>query len=307
MKAIVVGAVESTRIALRSLAAAPDWDVAAVMTLPPELAGRHSDFVDMSKDAAAARAQVIHAANSNTDEILAVIRDMAPDYLFVIGWSQLCGPAFLACASQGAIGFHPAPLPRLRGRGVIPWTILLGEPISASTLFMIDVGTDTGPILDQRYFHVAPDATSAGLYASHMAMLTTMMPDLLARLRRGDTRGTPQDERHATWAARRRPEDGLIDWNGTADAAWRKVRACGDPYPGAWTTLSGQRIVIAAARPKRLDAHAAAMPGQIVARTDESFTVKCGDGGGLHVTEWRREKAGPPPQHALLGHRGTTG
>jgi methionyl-tRNA formyltransferase len=302
MKAIVVGAVESTRIALRSLVQAPDWEVAGVMTLPPELAGRHSDFVDLSLDAATAGARIIHAANSNTDGILANIRDVGPDFLFVVGWSQLCGPAFLASAPRGVIGFHPAPLPRLRGRGVIPWTILLGEPISASTLFTIDGGTDTGPILDQRYFHVAPDATAAELYACHMAMLTKMMPDLLARLARGDAHGIPQDERHATWAARRRPEDGLIDWNGSTEAAWRKVRACGDPYPGAWTTLGDQRIVIAAARPERLDAHAAAMAGQIVSRHEAGFTVKCGDGGGLLITEWRGGKPGPPPQHALLGH-----
>ena len=47
MRAILVGAVESTHVALRALAAARDWTLAALVTLPPELSTRHSDFVDL--------------------------------------------------------------------------------------------------------------------------------------------------------------------------------------------------------------------------------------------------------------------
>jgi methionyl-tRNA formyltransferase len=54
MKAILVGAVESTKIALKCLAASAKWDLAAVFTLPPDLSGRHSDFVDLAEEAARA-------------------------------------------------------------------------------------------------------------------------------------------------------------------------------------------------------------------------------------------------------------
>src|SRR3546814_5088523 len=63
MRAVIVGAVESTRVTLQALADAPGWEAAALITLPPELAARHSDFVDMSADAADAGARVIHAAD----------------------------------------------------------------------------------------------------------------------------------------------------------------------------------------------------------------------------------------------------
>src|SRR3546814_17829006 len=78
-----------------------------------------------------------------------------------MGWSQICGPAFRALFPDRAIGYHPAALPRLRGRAAIPWTILQQEPITAGTLFWIDAGTDTGDIADQQFFHVAPDETAA--------------------------------------------------------------------------------------------------------------------------------------------------
>src|SRR3546814_7519325 len=85
-----------------------------------------------SSDLAGAR--VIHAADSNAPDVLEAVSALAPDYVFVIGWSQICKPAFRQAAGGQVIGYHPAPLPRLRGRAVIPWTILLDEKITASTL-----------------------------------------------------------------------------------------------------------------------------------------------------------------------------
>jgi len=301
MRAVIIGAVEGTRVAFRCLAAAAGWQLAGVVTLPLALAGRHSDFVDLAPDAEAAGCPVLRVGNANHPDALAAIADLAPDYLFVIGWSQLCGERLRTIAPQRVIGFHPAPLPRLRGRGVIPWTILLDEPITASTLFMIDAGTDSGPVLAQHFFHVAPDETAASLYAKHMAALARMMPPLLGELLAGTAEPREQDIRCATWAARRRPEDGEIDWTKPTAEVWRRIRACGDPYPGARTMLGGERIIIADAQPVALPGHLAALEGQVVERQENSFTVRCGDGGGVRVTAWRWSRSDPPALHSALG------
>ncbi|GLV26324.1 methionyl-tRNA formyltransferase [Sphingobium sp. Cam5-1] len=301
MKAIVVGAVESTRVAVTALGQSRQWDLAAVFTLPPDLAHRHSDFVDLSGEAEKAGARMVRTANINSDVALQAIRDLAPDYIFVIGWSQICGAEFRATARRGVVGYHPAPLPRLRGRAVIPWTILLDEPISASSFFLIDAGVDSGPLLGQRYFHLAPDETAATLYAKHMAALEAMLPGVLEDIAGGSPTLTIQDERCATYAARRRPEDALIDWSAPGSAIWRCVRACGHPYPGAWTSYAGEKIVIEEAALVPLRHHAAAMPGQIVERMAEGFVVRCGDDQGLHVLRWQTAREAPLPNHAILG------
>ncbi len=301
MRAVLIGAVESTRIALRCLADASDWELVCVVTLPLALAERHSDFIDLAPEAEATGCELLRVANANADDALAAIAQLAPDYLFVIGWSQLCGERLRSLVDNRVVGYHPAPLPRLRGRGVIPWTILMDEPITASTMFLIDEGTDSGAILAQRFFHVAPDETAATLYANHMHTLEAMMPGLLADIASGKAEPQEQDPRYATWAARRRPDDGEIDWNGAAFSAWRMVRACGDPYPGAFTTLGDKRIVIAAAEPVPLAHHRAALVGQVVHRTCKDFTVRCGDGHGLRVSKWRWDRPEPPPLHARMG------
>lgn len=301
MRALLIGAVEGTRVAADVIAAAPGWELAAIATLPLELASRHSDFVDL--DAAAHRngAKLIRTAQCNAPAFLDEMKAIAPDVVFVIGWSQICGSEFRDAANGRVVGYHPAPLPRLRGRAVIPWTILLDEKITASTLFWIDDGVDSGPLLAQRFFHVRPDETAGTLYARHMSALETMLGELLARLAQGNVAGEPQDEKVASWAARRRPSDGTIDWREPADAVARLVRAVGRPYPGASTSAKDQPITIWSARPCRCGERQHASPGQVIAYDEEGFAVLCGDGRAVHVLEFETPGSGRPALHSILG------
>ncbi|HEX7656124.1 MAG: methionyl-tRNA formyltransferase [Sphingomonas sp.] len=298
-RAVLIGAVDSTRVALEALSAADCWSLAGVVTLDPALAARHADFVDLAPLADAAGAPIVTVDRINRPAAIEQVRALEPDYLFVIGWSQICGPDLMGIAPDRVIGYHPAPLPRMRGRAAIPWTILRGEPITAGTLFWIDDDVDSGAILDQHFLHVADDETAASLYDRHMTALATMLARTLPPLARGAARREPQDDRYATWTARRTPEDGLIDWRDGAAAIDRLIRAVGRPYPGAFTAIGGERLTIWRAAPSPIGIRHAAIPGQVIARDAESFTVSCGDGGALRVTDWASERA--PPLHAVLG------
>lgn len=301
MRAVIVGAVDSTAATIEEVGNAPGWSVPLVVTLPDELRARHSDFYDLAPLAERAGAEIFRAANSNAQETIAAIRAARPDYLFVIGWSQICRPEFLEICPGKAIGYHPAALPRLRGRAVIPWTILLDEPITASSLFWLADGTDTGDILRQEFIHVASDETAQTLYDKHMSALRCMLPVTLAELASGVERRIPQDDRYATWAAKRTPQDGLIDWRDSAKEIDRLVRAVGRPYPGAFTDLAGAKLVIWKASPVDGAERQHAMPGQIVACEGGSLTIQTGS-GLLTIHEWQTDPdAKPPRMHQLLG------
>lgn len=285
MKAIVVGAVESTRVTLKALADNPRWTVSAVVTLPASLAGRHSDFVDLEPDARACGAKLIAAPNSNAPDVIEAVRAARADYAFVIGWSQICKPEFRAAAGGRVIGYHPAALPRLRGRAVIPWTILLDERITGSTLFWIDDGVDSGPILAQKFLHIAPDETATTLYARHMTALDEMLRESLDALADGRAQRVRQDERYATYAARRTEADGLINWRDSAAGVERLIRAVTRPYPGAFTYLGGERLTIYGASIWSEARRHAARPGQVIEKRDGALAIACGDGAIL-ATDW---------------------
>ncbi|MET1756692.1 formyltransferase family protein [Novosphingobium sp. RD2P27] len=302
MRVILVGAVDSSMVALEAMVGVPGCQVDAVVTLFPEFAGRHSDIADLAGAAVARGIPLVEVKNVNHADALERLAAWDPDYIFVIGWSQICGEEFRALAPGRVIGYHPAALPRLRGRGVIPWTILNSEPITAGTLFWIDDGVDTGDILDQAFFHVAPDETAASLYRKHMEALQTMLHRSLRALAAGNLPRRRQDERCATFCARRTDADGEIDWSAPAESVVRLIRAVSRPYPGAFTnSRSGQLRLWAAEALQGGHGHLGAA-GQVVWRDADLFAVRCGDGNLIRVTEWSSEAAGRPPiLHARLG------
>ncbi|SMX47328.1 methionyl-tRNA formyltransferase [Actibacterium lipolyticum] len=301
MKSVLVGAVESTKCALETMCAC-DRAPALVVTLPPDLAKRHSDFVDLGPLAEQHGIKVHHTQKSNAPETLAALRDVDADVVLVIGWSQLCNEEFRAIPRIGCLGYHPTALPKLRGRAVIPWTILLGEDRSGASIFWLGDGADTGDIAAQLVFPIDPhEETARGLYDKQLDAIKELLPPLLHRLAAGDVPRRVQDHDKATICARRGPEDGLIDWQQPAEDIHRLIRAVGPPYPGAFTYgADGTQVVITAATRSEDSARYIGMPGQIQAIDGDTLTVMCGDGQCLNVTDWH----GPdtrPKLHSKFG------
>ncbi len=272
-----------------------------VITLPPEAADRHSDFADLTTPALKAGSAVFHATNINAEATLEAVRATAPDLILVLGWSQICRQAFRDIPRLGVIGFHPAALPRLRGRGVIPWTILLDEKTTGSSLFWIDEGMDSGDIILQRLFPLAPDETARSLYAKHVGNLAEMVPEAVALATEGRAPRIEQDHTLASYCAKRVAEDGLIDWSHPAAEILRLIRAVGDPYPGAFSLRDGRPIHIDAARTFADSFRYIGLAGQVQAHTTEGFTVMCGDRQCIEVTAWRGTDGRRPAVHSKMG------
>ena len=79
--------------------------------------------------------------------------------------------------------------------------------------------------------------------------------------------------------AKRTPLDGIIDWETRAPYLYDWVRAQTRPYPGAFTWLDDEKVVIWRALPVEVDN--AAPAGTIVERRPEGPVVACGDGALL--------------------------
>jgi methionyl-tRNA formyltransferase len=293
LKVVLVGAVESTEVTLRSLIRY-DIPPVLVITLPAALAGRHSDFVDIGSIAAAHGIEVMHAPDVNAPEIMSRIGLMAPDLVFVVGWSRLCSAEFLKLPSIGAIGYHPALLPALRGRSVLSWTLLLKSRRTGGTLFWIDDGTDSGSIAVQEAFELPADIYLGELLQKHMLCLGRMLDNLLPRLKRGERPATPQDERLASYAARRGPEDGLIDWRLPAEEVACLVRSVSHPYPGAFTLFRKSILRVWRARvTDHCNWHA--QTGQAFLYENGSPIIRCGGMTSLLLEEYEIEDPGGMP------------
>lgn len=292
MRTVLIGAVESSLVALRTMSHAGE-PPAAVVTLPLDRAGRHSDFVDLRPEAARAGVSVVEAAQANAPEALARIRSFEPDHVFVIGWSQILGRELLSIPRGGTIGYHPAALPELRGRAVIPWTVLTRRKSTGSTLFWVDDGVDTGDILAQEVFDVAHDETARSLYAKHMGALERILARAVRDLSAGRRPRTPQDHSRATVCAKRTAEDGVIDWSRSAPEIWTLIRAVGDPYPGAFTFAGPKKLKLIVREAELVQSTPyIGLPGQVQELGAAGALVTCGDGGHVRLREVELEGGG---------------
>ncbi|MEM7552768.1 MAG: methionyl-tRNA formyltransferase [Cyanobacteria bacterium P01_A01_bin.84] len=276
MQFILVGAVDSTAIALEKLVE-HNVPPVALFTLPLSKSQRHSDFVHLQPLAQKYGVPVVEVSNINSPDALSKIRFLQPDYLFVIGWSQICHQELLSIPRIGSIGCHPAPIPENRGRGVIPWTILQRRRDTAMTLFWLDKGVDSGDILIQEKFPVADDETATTLCEKHNEFLIKMFSEVIPLLKQGEGQRIKQNHHEATYCAKRGPDDGLIDWNLSADSIWTLIRAVTKPYPGAFSFYQGKKITIWEADYIG-DAPYWGLPGQVQSVTDRGVVVQCGDG-----------------------------
>lgn len=295
MRIILIGAVESTAVTFKAMAAAGHSPV-AIVSLESSLAHRHSDFVDMQPMAQTVGAEFIPVRSVNTPELVERINTLQPDWLVVVGWSQIVREPLLRAARLGAIGYHPSPLPELRGRAVLAWTILLGRTWTAGSLFTMEREVDSGRILAQRQFDLDSRETLATLMTKHMTALDQMWRDLLPTMTGGLPVGVMQDQARISHCAKRTAADGRIVWDQDVAAIDRLIRAVTMPYPGAFTHRGSDRLNVWEAEPWSGSVHYG-LPGQVLDIRGDEVLVACRLGEALLIKRW--SWAEPGKQKAL--------
>jgi methionyl-tRNA formyltransferase len=261
-------------------AAGSGAQIVGVVTLPAPIDPSRSGQCAFDDVAARHGAVLVEAADVNAEAALDAVRALEPELLFVVGWSQLVREPLIALASEGVFGMHPTLLPRHRGRAPIPWAILSGLARTGVTLFeIVDATADSGAIVGQAVVDIAEDDTAETLFErisdAHVELIREYVPRLLSR----SAPRIRQDARRASAWPKRTPADGIIDWETRAPYLYDWVRAQTRPYPGAFTFLGDEKVVVWRARPVELDETAPA--GTIVASRPEGPIVACGQGALL--------------------------
>ena len=279
---LLAGSVNSSRITLEKLIE-HNLNLRGVLCLDPDRSANVSGYVDLSE--IASRNSIPHQffSNVNDEKTIDFVRKCKPDFLFVIGLSQMVREPLLSMPKYGCIGFHPTKLPAGRGRGAVAW-LILGKAEGAATYFLMDDGMDSGPVLYQKDFSVnesdyANDVIEKIVQASSHA-LDIMLPDLL----NGRLKPKLQNNDEASYLGKRSPEDGYIDWSQSSLDIFRLIRAVSRPLPGAYTYLKREKLRIWRAMPYQ-GVSFTGVPGSIlVADRNKGILVQTGD-SQLWLTE----------------------
>ena len=134
------------------------------------------------------------------------------DYSMTIGivaaYGKILGPKTLSKLNNHIYGIHPSLLPKYRGPSPLQQQILDGITETGVTIFKIDLGEDTGPIVAVAHDIIHPDDTTVSLgnrlfeigvnWFIENLCTTPLPPPKLGGGGRQDGGGTPQDHSQAT-------------------------------------------------------------------------------------------------------------
>lgn len=178
------------------------------------------------------------------DEFVALDADLAI-LAFV---TQIVPPQVFSVPRLGSICFHPSLLPKYRGASAINWALIKGETATGLTLFWVDQGIDTGPVLLQKEVQVDPDDTTGSLYFNKIFPLgVDAITEAVDLIKAGNPPRIVQDESKANYDPICRDEHAKIDWSKPAQEVYNLIRGC-DPQPGAHTTWQGKMMRVFDAR-----------------------------------------------------------
>jgi methionyl-tRNA formyltransferase len=216
------------------------------------------------------------------DEFVALNADLAI-LAFV---TQIVPPPVFNAPRLGSICFHPSLLPKYRGASAINWALINGETETGLTLFWVDQGIDTGPLLLQKRVAVEPDDTTGSLYFNKIFPLgVEAIAEAVDLIKTGNPPRIPQDESKATYDPPCRDEHAKVDWSKPAQQAYNLIRGC-DPQPGAHTLWQGKMVRLFDARLQRENVSSAA--GTVTAIDGENLNIAL-NGGTLIVKKARGE------------------
>jgi phosphoribosylglycinamide formyltransferase-1 len=111
-------------------------------------------------------------------------RSYSPGLVVSAGFMKLAGAAFLAEYGGRYLNTHPALLPSFPGMHGAADALAHGVKVTGATLFVVDAGVDTGPIVAQTVVPVEDDDTTESLHERIKAAERLMLVDSVGRLAR---------------------------------------------------------------------------------------------------------------------------
>lgn len=279
--------------------------VVAVYTQPDRPAGRGRQLRASSLKTCAQSAgiPVYQPTTLRDPAVQAELAALQPDLLIVVAYGLILPPEVLAIPRRDCINVHASLLPRWRGAAPIHRALMAGDAETGISIMRMAASLDTGPVFAQTTFPIKRGMTGGELHDALAELGALTLRATLPELWAGRLTPEPQDDTHATYAAKLSKGDLELDWTQPALALERQVLAF-NPYPIAQTRL--EESVLRIWRAVAEEEPVGASPG-IVLREGPSGIVVATGSGVLRLTEVQLPGGKPLPAAAFLNARQLAG
>ncbi|MDO4910639.1 MAG: methionyl-tRNA formyltransferase [Corynebacterium sp.] len=246
MRIIFAGTPEPAVVALEALIKS-EHEVLAVITRPDAPKGRGKTLSPSPVGALCEQHNIpvykpstLRAGTPDGDAIREVIDRLGPDCIPVVAYGNLVPADLLDAAPHGWVNLHFSLLPRWRGAAPVQAAIKAGDSLTGASVFRIEEGLDTGPVITQMEEEISRKDTADDLLTRLAYAGADLLVDALTGLEKGELKPYEQ-QGSPTYASKISKDDARVDWDQDAPSIDRAIRAY-TPGPGAWTmmTLGGR-------------------------------------------------------------------
>lgn len=200
------------------------------------------------------------------------IEEAKADVMIVAAYGLIIPTNVLNMPRLGCYNIHASLLPRWRGAAPIQRSLLAGDKETGVTIMEVVPALDAGAMISKGIVTITELDTAQTLHDALAKTGAELMVQAMEKLsKNGVLDSTPQDESLVTYAEKLQKSEATIDWNKSADAISKQVRAF-NPFPVATAILNGEvcRIWMATKKPGKGRA------GEVMA-TNETIDIACGE------------------------------
>lgn len=279
MRIIFMGTPDFSVPTLESLIASRH-DVIAVVTQPdkPKGRGKEVQMLPVKMTALSHNIPVYQPVRAREASFIEEMRSLAPDVMVVIAFGQILPKELLDVPTHGCVNIHASLLPKYRGAAPIQWAVINGDRETGITTMMMDVGMDTGDMLEKQVVLLEEKETGGSLFDRLSLLGGDMILSTMKQMEDGTLVRTPQNHEEATHVKKIEKTMGEIDWEMDAAAIERLIRGL-NPWPSAYTHWNGKILKIWEADVAAGNGSlAAASAGTVVAASGDSLDVQTGNG-----------------------------
>ena len=276
MKVIFMGTPDFAVGILEEILAA-GHEVTLVVTQPdkPKGRGKAMQYPPVKESALAHGLSVYQPKRIREPECIAHLAEYPADIIIVAAFGQILPKEILDMPPYGCVNVHASLLPKYRGAAPIQWAVLNGDQVSGVTTMRMDVGLDTGDMIDKTEVVLAPDETGGSLFDKLAEAGAKLCVKTMEQIKAGTAVYTKQEEAQATHVGMISKQMGKIDWEAPAEQTERLIRGM-NPWPSAYTKLNGKTLKLWKA--SVLPEDQAGQAGSVIKADKTGFFVQTGTG-----------------------------
>ena len=303
MRIVFMGTPDFAVGSLQALCESGKHEILAVVTQPDRPKGRGNKLLQTPvKEYALAQGLTVYQPQKvKTPEFVELLHELQLELIVVAAFGQFLSKEILELPKYGCINVHASLLPKYRGAAPIQYAIIKGEKESGVTIMQMDIGMDTGAMLDKVVVPIAENTTMGELHDALREQGAALLLEVIDKIAAGTAVAEPQDNEQATYATLLDRSMEHIDWSKTAQEVHNLIRGF-NPAPSTFTKLpNGKSLKIWGS--KMTDKSSAAAAGTVIETGKHSFFVACGE-GVLEITEVQPESKKRMPAQVFLNGRG---